>query len=289
MTSTSRNSAARELRVLRRSSCIAFWSSERSGWRAGEGKRGGELAADPLHLRLELGAAAPRVPLIRARPSTPYATPSRCRVKFCGITRIEDAREAVRLGAWAIGLNHWAESPRRCDPGDRAWRSAPSCAARSRSCGVFVNATLDEIATAAEDEQLSIVQLHGDEGPAFCQEVARRTGAKVIKAIRVRSGADLQAAEAFRTDYHLLDAHRPGTPGGTGASFDWELSRGRRSDVPMILAGGLTPDNVAEAIEVAGPCAVDVASGIEAAPGVKDHALMAAFAEAAGRRARGRA
>ncbi len=79
--------------------------------------------------------------------------------------------------------------------------------------GVFVNATLDEVARAVEDEQLSMIQLHGDEGPAFCQEVARRTGAKVIKAIRVRSAADIQAAEAFRTDYHLLDAHRPERPG----------------------------------------------------------------------------
>ena len=85
-----------------------------------------------------------------------------------------------------------------------------------------------------------MLQLHGDEGPAFCREAARRTGCKVIKALRVRSTADVQAAEAFRTDFHLLDAHRPGTPGGTGESFDWELLAGRRSEVPMILAGGLT-------------------------------------------------
>jgi phosphoribosylanthranilate isomerase len=203
------------------------------------------------------------------------------RVKFCGITRIEDAREAVRLGAWAIGLNHWAESPRRCDPGT-ALAISSELRRKVEICGIFVNSTLEEIATAVEDEQLSIVQLHGDEGPAFCQEVGRRTGAKVIKAIRVRSSADLQAAEAFRTDYHLLDAHQPGTPGGTGASFDWELLRGHRSEVPMILAGGLGPENVARAIEIAQPVAVDVASGIEAAPGVKDHGLMADFATAAG-------
>ena len=91
-----------------------------------------------------------------------------------------------------------------------------------------------------------MVQLHGDEGPAFCREVARRTGCKVIKALRVRSAADIRGAEAFRTDFHLLDAHRPGLPGGTGESFDWELLAGRRSEVPLILAGGLTPANVAE-------------------------------------------
>jgi phosphoribosylanthranilate isomerase len=203
------------------------------------------------------------------------------KVKFCGITRIDDAREAARLGAWAIGLNHWAGSPRRCDPGTAVAISA-ELRRKVEICGVFVNATLEEIAGAVEDEQLSMVQLHGDEGPAFCQEVARRTGAKVIKAIRVRTAADLQTAETFRTDYHLLDAHRRGTPGGTGESFDWGLLRGHRSDVPMILAGGLTPDNVADAIEVAHPVAVDVASGIEAAPGVKDPELMADFAAAAG-------
>ena len=148
-------------------------------------------------------------------------------------------------------------------------------------CGVFVNATLEEIATAVENEQLSMVQLHGDEGPAFSKEVARRTGAKVIKAVRVRSGADVQAAEAFRTDYHLFDAHRAGTPGGTGESFDCGLARARPSKVPMILAGGLSPDNVAGAIEITRPFAVDVASGIESSPGVKNVALMREFAERA--------
>ncbi len=128
-----------------------------------------------------------------------------------------------------------------------------------------------------------MIQLHGDEGPSFCQEVARRTGCKVIKALRVRSTADIQAAEAFRTDYHLFDAHRPGTPGRHRGELRLGAARRRGArEVPMILAGGLDPDNVAEAIEVARPDAVDVASGIEAAPGVKDHALMAAFAEAAG-------
>jgi phosphoribosylanthranilate isomerase len=101
----------------------------------------------------------------------------------------------------------------------------------------------------------------------------------VIKALRVRSTADVIAAQAFRTDFHLLDAHQPGVPGGTGESFDWELVSGRRSQVPMILAGGLRPGNVGEAIAVARPFAVDVASGVESEPGIKDHRLMAEFAE----------
>ena len=148
--------------------------------------------------------------------------------------------------------------------------------------GVFVNATLHEVVRAAEDESLAMVQLHGEEGPDFCREAARRSGCKVIKAIRVRSSAEIQSAEAYRTDYHLFDAYQPGRPGGTGGSFDWELVRDRHSEVPTILAGGLTPANVAEAIEVVRPFAVDVSSGIEVSPGVKDHALMAAFAENAG-------
>jgi phosphoribosylanthranilate isomerase len=198
------------------------------------------------------------------------------RVKFCGITRLEDAEAGVDLGAWAVGLNRWADSPRRCS--DEA--GAEIGAALKRRCevvGVFVNASLDEIEADAEDLGLTILQLHGDEGPAFCQEARRRTGAKVIKALRVRSGAEVREAEAYRTDYHLLDAHRIGLPGGTGESFDWDLVASRRSTVPLILAGGLDPDNVAAAIAAARPFAVDVASGIEAEPGIKDHELMASF------------
>jgi phosphoribosylanthranilate isomerase len=200
------------------------------------------------------------------------------RVKFCGITRIEDAREAVRLGAWAIGLNHWEGSPRRCDP-QVAIEISAELRRSVQVVGVFVNATLDELARHAEDEQLAMLQLHGDEGPDFCREAARRTGCKVIKALRVHSTADVQAAETYRTDFHLLDAYHRGAPGGTGESFDWEIAAARRSEIPFILAGGLSPDNVAAAIEVAHPYAVDVASGVESDPGIKDHVLMAAFME----------
>jgi len=202
------------------------------------------------------------------------------RIKFCGITRLEDAHEAARLGAWAIGLNHWDPGPRRVDPAVAAQIGA-EMRRRLEVVGVFVNSPLDEITRAVEDEGLTVVQLHGDEGLSFCREVTRRTGCPVIKALRVSSRADVQAAEAFRTDYHLLDAHRPSSPGGTGESFDWELLRGRRSKVPLILAGGLRPDNVASAIAETRPFAVDVASGVESAPGIKDHALMAEFAERA--------
>ena len=165
------------------------------------------------------------------------------------MTRLEDAREAVRVGAWAIGLIHHDASPRRVDPAVAAEIGA-ELRRKAEVVGVFVNAGLDAIVAAAEDESLTMLQLHGDEGPAFCQEAARRTGCRVIKAMRVRSAADIQAAEAFRTDYHLFDAHREGMRGGTGESFDWELLARRSSAVPAILSGGLRPGNVAEAIAV---------------------------------------
>ena len=202
------------------------------------------------------------------------------RVKFCGITNPDDAAEAVRLGAWAIGLIHFHGSPRNVDPAV----ASEIAAAFRRKCevvGVFVNPTLEEVTRAVEDEGLTMVQLNGAEGASFCAEVQRRTGLKVAKAIHVASAADIHAAEAFRTDFHLFDRRGKGMWGGTGESFDWELLRNHRSEVPAILAGGLRPGNVAEAIAVARPLAVDVASGVELEPGRKDHAAMTAFFEAA--------
>lgn len=202
------------------------------------------------------------------------------RVKFCGITNADDAAEAVRLGAWAIGLIHFDGSPRFVEPG----AAAEIGAAFKRKCevvGVFVNPTLEEVDRATENASLTMVQLNGAEGASFCAEVARRTGLKVIKAIHVASAADVHAAEAYRTDFHLFDRRGKGLWGGTGESFDWELLRGHRSEVPAILAGGLRPENVGAAVAVTHPYAVDVASGVETEPGRKDHAAMAAFFEAA--------
>ncbi len=201
------------------------------------------------------------------------------RIKLCGITSLDDAQLAVEAGAWAVGCILWPGSPRACDPGE-AGRIAAAVRRRAHVCGVFVNAPLDEVAGLVDGLGLTMVQLHGDEGPAFCAEVARRTGAKVIKAARVAGLADVQALAAFHTDFHLLDAHRPGMPGGTGETFDWELVRGRRSPIPLVLSGGLRPDNVAEAVAAVRPFAVDTASGTEASPGVKDPEKVAAFVDA---------
>ena len=201
------------------------------------------------------------------------------RIKLCGITTLDDARMAVEVGAWAVGCILWPQSPRRCDPAEAA-RIAAAVRRRAHVCGVFVNQHLDEVTGLVDGLGLTMVQLHGDEGPAFCAEVARRTGAKVMKAAQVRTGADVRGLEAFHTDFHLVDAHVPGMRGGTGETFDWELVRARRSKVPLVLSGGLRPDNVAEAIAVTHPFAVDTASGTEASPGVKDPEKVAAFVEA---------
>ncbi|HLJ04236.1 MAG TPA: phosphoribosylanthranilate isomerase [Solirubrobacteraceae bacterium] len=201
------------------------------------------------------------------------------KIKFCGLTGLADAELAVSAGAWAIGLIFWPGSPRRCEL-QAAAEIAGALRRKVEIAGVFVNATLDEVAAVAEAVQLSLLQLHGDEGPAYCAEAARRTGAKIIKAARVRSGADIQALSAFHTDYHLLDSYTPGMPGGTGETFAWELARGHRGRTPLILSGGLTPENVAAAVAGVRPFAVDVASGVEVSPGRKDPAKLEAFAAA---------
>jgi phosphoribosylanthranilate isomerase len=198
------------------------------------------------------------------------------RVKICGICGPADARRAVELGAWALGMIFWPGSPRAC-PIEEAEAIGAELHRKVELTGVFVNATLDELAGTAERCRLGMLQLHGEEGPVYCREAGRRTGCKVMKAARVCDAAQLQALRAFPTDYHLLDAYSPGRPGGTGESFDWELATLHPRTPPVVLSGGLTPDNVGRAIAQARPFAVDTASGTEAEPGRKDHAKLDAF------------
>jgi len=205
------------------------------------------------------------------------------KVKICGITRLEDAEAAISAGAWALGLNHSPQSPRLIDPAEAA-RIGAAAKRRCEVAGVFVNQPLDEIALAVESASLTIVQLHGDEGASFCAEVSRKTGAKVIKAFRVRNPADVTAARAYRTDFHLFDAYSPDRFGGSGERFDWDLVAGRKGGVPAIVAGGLNADNVGDAIAASNPWGVDVATGVESgAPGIKDHNLIVSFIAAAER------
>jgi phosphoribosylanthranilate isomerase len=201
------------------------------------------------------------------------------RVKICGITRLEDAHHAVELGAWALGMIFWPQSARLCTV-EQAEAIGAQLHRRAELAGVFVNATLDEVAATADVCRFTLLQLHGDEGPAYCQEAARRTGCRVVKAARVHDAAHVQALRAYATDFHMLDAYSPKAPGGTGESFDWELARLHPRTPPVILSGGLTPDNVGDAIAAAEPFAVDSASGTEAEPGRKDPAKVTAFFEA---------
>jgi phosphoribosylanthranilate isomerase len=197
-------------------------------------------------------------------------------VKICGVTTADDARRAVDLGAWALGMIFYRPSPRRCRQ-DEAAAIAAELRRRVELVGVFVNETLDRVAQIADRVGLTALQLHGDEGPSFCAEAARRTGCKVIKARQVGSLADLRGLEPFHVDYHLLDAPAHQLRGGTGRTWDWGLVRERRSAEPLLVSGGLTPDNVAQAIAATGPYGVDVASGVETRPGRKDPAKLEAF------------
>ena len=198
------------------------------------------------------------------------------RVKICGLTALEDAHLAADLGAWALGMIFWPDSPRACSI-EQAEAIGAQLHRRVELAGVFVNASLDHVAETADICRFTLLQLHGDEGPSYCQEAARRTGCRVIKAARVRDAADVQAIRAYRTDFHLLDTHSERAPGGTGESFDWELARLHPGDPPLILSGGLTADNVGQAIAAVRPYGVDSASGTEAEPGRKDPAKLTAF------------
>jgi phosphoribosylanthranilate isomerase len=206
------------------------------------------------------------------------------KVKVCGLTNVADAELAASLGAWALGMVFYDASPRQCS----AAAARDICASLRRRvelCGVFVNASLQEISASVQELELTLVQLHGDEGPSFCAEVSRRTGARVIKALQVASAGDVQDATRYRTDFHLLDArgHSDRTRelrGGTGETFDWALLSARRSRVPLILSGGLGPDNVADGIAATARrrlFAVDTASGTEIAPGRKSPEKLKLF------------
>jgi phosphoribosylanthranilate isomerase len=210
------------------------------------------------------------------------------RVKICGITNLEDAELAVELGAWTLGMIFYERSPRRCSLAE-AQRIAARLRRDVHVCGVFVNAPLGQVIRTSEELGLTMLQFHGDEGPSFCAEAARRTGARVIKAAQVSGPGDVRDLERFHVDFHLLDARAASADrgqggrslrGGTGETFDWTLLTARRSTIPLILSGGLTAENVAGAIAAGHPYAVDTASGTEAAPGHKDPERLRAFFDA---------
>ena len=194
------------------------------------------------------------------------------RVKVCGVTSVADALMCVEAGVDAIGLNFWAGSVRRCQEG-AARAIAEAVSGRTLLVGVFVDAPEAEIARLRDALGLGCVQLHGAEPPAL---VARFLP-HAYKALRVRDAGVLSEARSFPGEHVLLDAYVPGAPGGTGATFDWSLAAQLARERKVTLAGGLTPDNVADAVRAVQPYCVDTASGVEAGPGVKDAALVRAF------------
>ncbi len=196
----------------------------------------------------------------------------RTRVKVCGITRAEDARCAAELGVDALGFVFYPASP-RCITASAAAAIIGSLPPFVSAVGLFVNATQQEIDTVLDVCPLDVLQLHGDEAPAFCAAQQRR----VIKAVAVRDSADILRIADFDCAV-LLDAKAPpGVYGGTGLSFDWALVEGLQHRHPLVLAGGLDADNVAQAMAVRQWDALDVSSGVEISPGIKDGGKLQRF------------
>jgi phosphoribosylanthranilate isomerase len=196
-------------------------------------------------------------------------------VKICGITTLADALMSVAAGADALGFNFYRKSPRYIKPSDA--RSIISELPETiLAVGVFVNEpNAKEVARLASEAGVQGVQLHGDESPSYCQELADRF---VMKALRVDPQFQPEQAATYDTDAILLDGFTSGTYGGTGKSFDWSIAVNTKALVhKLFLAGGLNPANVSAAIEVVGPYAVDVCSGVESVPGAKDPDKVRAF------------
>ncbi len=199
------------------------------------------------------------------------------RIKICGVTDPEDARNAALLGADAIGLNFYEGSPRSVSP-ERALRIIESLPPLVTTVGVFVNYTDPEaLEDFAASIRLDAVQLHGDESPDYCSVISR---VKVVKAFRVGEGFKVETLRNYPAQAFLLDAYSNDEFGGTGRVFNWDQVAGANAFGEVILAGGLRPENVDRAIDQLHPFAVDVSSGVESEPGKKDYELMREFVEA---------
>ena len=198
------------------------------------------------------------------------------KVKICGITNLDDALAAVEFGADAIGFVFVPNTPRYIEPAKAAEiiaRLPPFVT----TVGLFVNDSQEHIKQIADQCKLSALQLHGQESPDFCLQFNR----KVIKAFRIKNKEILTALPKYTVSAYLLDTYVKGAMGGTGVTFDWSLALEAKKYGLVILAGGLNPGNVAEAIQQVHPYGVDVSSGVEAEPGKKDHGKMKDFIAAA--------
>lgn len=202
------------------------------------------------------------------------------RVKICGVTLPDDAARIASAGVDFIGLNFWERSKRYVAP-ERApmIASVVRSTGKAKLVGVFVDPEIDEVQEAVASADLDIIQLHGDEHPELVDRIARAVYRPVWKALPISSARDLEGLDVWKADALLLDAPTPGR-GGAGATFDWQLARQARERYPSVkflLAGGLAPENVTTAIQTVQPWAVDVASGVEAGPGIKDAGKLDAF------------
>ena len=215
----------------------------------------------------------PMSPLLRQ-----FLDPSVPSLKICGVTRTEDAEQLVGHHVPALGVNFWPRSKRYCPP-DSAALFLPALKDRILRVGVFVNADPDDVSRLIRDDLIDLVQFHGDESPGYCERFTA-LGHPFIKALGVQSSGDLLHARTFHASAILLDAHAPGVYGGTGRTIDWTTARSFRDEhpeCPLILAGGITPDNAAAALEAVHPAALDVASGSESSPGIKDLTKISAL------------
>jgi len=199
----------------------------------------------------------------------------RTKVKICGTTSLKDALLAIESGADAVGFIFHKESPRNIsqkDVKDIVVQLPPFI----ETVGVFVNETSDKVNRIAEQCRLTAVQLHGDESPAFCRRVKRR----VIKAVRVKDAESLKGMSGYDVSGYLLDAFNEESRGGTGMVLDWNLALRAKKQGPVIIAGGLNPFNVYTAIHRVKPYGVDVCSGVEKSPGIKDSEKVDEFIKA---------
>lgn len=197
------------------------------------------------------------------------------RIKICGITNAKDALLASELGADALGFIFHPESKRFIEP-EKAGEIIALLPPFITTVGVFVNKSNEYIMSAIEKSGVQLVQMHGDETPELCRELPF----KAIKAIRVKDKSDLERVELYPLEAILLDKYSDKEYGGTGKSFNWDWISGLNTKKNIILSGGLTPENVGEAVRTAAPYAVDVSTGVEDSPGIKNEEKMRKFIEA---------